>query len=104
MLVAKIDSDYLKRKSTTLSLLKKRGSVIAEAIGIRFSREAIYKLQRFAVPLQTGIIPKRKSSFGAPKKTSSKTDKLSKHEVTSYPSIAAVELKNKYPEPTFQLG
>ena len=34
----------------------------------------------------------------APKRTSSETYKLLKREVTSYPSITVVELKNKHPE------
>jgi len=33
-----------------------------------------------------------------PKRTSPETDKLMKREVTSYPSITDVELKNKHPE------
>ena len=44
------------------------------------------------------MTPKRKSSSGAPKKTLPKTDKLLKHKVSSYPSITAVELKNKHHE------
>ena len=44
------------------------------------------------------MVPRRKCGSSAPKKTSPRTDKLLKREVTSYPSITAVELKNKHPE------
>ena len=44
-----------------------------------------------------GIVPKKKSDFSAPKKTSPRTNKLLKREV-SYPCITAVGLKNKHPE------
>ena len=44
------------------------------------------------------MVPQRKSGSGAPKTTSPRTDKLLKREVTSYPSITAVELKKKHPK------
>ena len=69
---------------------------IARDIGI--STEAIFRLKRLAALLPPWMIPKRKSGFGAPKKTLRRTDKLLKREVTLYPYITAVELKNKHHE------
>ena len=43
------------------------------------------------------MISKRKSGSGTFKKTSTRTDKLLKREVTSYPSITSVELKKRAP-------
>ena len=65
--------------------------MIAVARDIGVSREAIYQLKSSAALLPPGMVPKRKSGSGAPKKTSPRTDKLLKREVTSYPSITAVE-------------
>ena len=88
----------MEEKSQALTLLEKGDSVIAVARDIGVSREAIYQLNRLAVLLPHGMIPKRKSGSGAPKKTSPRTDKLLKREVTSYPSITAVKLKSKHSE------
>ena len=66
--------------------------MITEAINVGVSREE----KRLAALLPPGMIPKRKSVSGEFKKTSSKTDKLLKREVTSYPSITAIQLKNKH--------
>ena len=82
----------MAKKSCALTLLQKGDSVITEAINVGVSREE----KRFAALLPPGMIPKRKLVSGESKKTSSKTDKLLKREVTSYPSITAVELKNKH--------
>ena len=84
----------LEEKSHSLTLLEKGESVIAGARNIGVSREAIYQLKRSAASLSPGIVPKRKSGSGAPKKTSPRTDKLLKREVLLYPSIPTVELKN----------
>ena len=81
-----------------LTLLQKGVSVITEARNVGVSREAIYQLKRLAALLPPGMIPKRKSGCGESKKTSSRTDKFLKREVISYPSITAVELKNKHHE------
>ena len=72
--------------------------MIAVARDIGVSREAIYQLKRSAALLPPGMVPKRKSGSGAPKKTSPGTDKLLKHKVSSCPSITAIELKNKHHE------
>ena len=56
------------------------------------------ELKRSAADLPTGMVPKRKSGSGAPKKISPRTDNLLKREVTSNPSITAVGLKSKHPE------
>ena len=50
---------------------------------------------RSAASLSPGMVPKRKSGSGAPKKTSPRLDKLLKHKV-SYSFISAFELKNMY--------
>jgi len=88
----------MEEKSRALTLLEKGDSVIAVARDIGVSREAIYQLKRLAALLPHGMVPKRKSGSGVPKKTLPRTDKLLKHEVTSYPSITAVELKSKHTE------
>ena len=88
----------MEEKARALTLLEKGDFVIAVARDIGVSREAIYQSKRAAALLPTGMVPKRKCGSGAPKKTSPRTDKLLKREVTSYPSITAVELKNKHPE------
>ena len=80
------------------TLLQEGNSVIAVARDIRISRKAVFQIKRSAALLPPGMIPKRKSGSGAPEKTSPKTDKLLKHEETSYPSTTAVELKNKHHE------
>ena len=74
-----------------LTLLQKRDSVIAAARDIGVLREAVFQLKRSAVFLLRGMMPKRTSGSGAAKKTSPRTDKLLKREVTSYPSMTAVE-------------
>ena len=66
--------------SHVLTLLQKGNSVIAVARDIGVSREAVFQLKRSAELLPPGMIPKRKSGSGAPKKTSPKTDKLLKNE------------------------
>ena len=86
----------MAENSRVLALLQMGDSVIAAARYIGVSREAIFQLKRSAVLLPPGMISKRKSGFGAPKKTLPSTDKLLKREVTSYSSITAVELKNKH--------
>ena len=86
----------MAKKYRALTLLQKGDSVIAEARNVWVSREAIYQLKRLAALLPPGMISKRKSGCGESKKTSSRTDKLLKREVTSYSSITAVELKNKH--------
>ena len=88
----------MAEKSRALTLLQKGDSVIAEARNVGVSRETIYQLKRLAALLPPGMIPKRKSGFGKSKKTLPRTDKLKKREVTSYPSITSVELKNKHHE------
>ena len=72
--------------------------MIAVARNIGVSREAFFRLKRSAALLPPGMIPKRKSCSDTPKKTSPRIDKLLKHEVPSYPSISAVELKNNHHE------
>ena len=67
-----------------LTVLWKGDSVIAVARDIGISREAFFQLQRSAALLPPGMIPKKKSCSGAPEKTSPRTDKLLKHEVSSY--------------------
>ena len=76
-----------------LTLLQKENTVIAVAKDIGVSREVIFQLKRSAALSPPGMIPKKKSGSAAPKKTSPKTDRLLKREVTSHPSIALVELK-----------
>ena len=76
-----------------LTLLQKENSANAVARDIGLSREAIFQLKRSAALFLPGMIPKRKSDSGAPRKTSLRTDKLLKREVTSYPFITSVELK-----------
>ncbi|XP_076811815.1 uncharacterized protein LOC143458825 [Clavelina lepadiformis] len=88
----------MAEKSRALTLLEKGDSVIAVARDIGVSREAIYQLKRSTSSFPPGMVPKRKSGSGAPKKTTPRTDKLLKREVTSYPSITSFELKNKHPE------
>ena len=73
-------------------ILRKGNSVIAVVRDIGVSREAIFQLKRSDALLPPRMIPKRESGSGAPKKTSPRTDKLLKREVTSYPSITSVEL------------
>ena len=62
--------------SRALTLLQKGDSVIAEARNVGVSRETIYQLKRLATLLPPGMIPKRKSGFGASKKTLPRTDKF----------------------------
>ena len=69
--------------------------VLARDIGV--SREAFLQLRRSAALLPPGIKTKRKSCSGVRNKTSPRTDKLLKRELTSYPSIIAVELKKQAP-------
>ena len=88
----------MEEKVCVLTLLQKGDSVIAAARDIEVPREAFFQLKRSAALLPPGMIPKRKSCSGAPKRTSQRTDKLLKHEVPLYPSITAVELKNKHHE------
>ena len=64
-----------------LTLLQKENSVIAVVRDIGVSRETIFQLKRSAALLSSGMIPKRKSDSSAPKKTSSRTDKILKREV-----------------------
>ena len=66
----------MEEKSRALTLLEKGESVIAVAKDIGVSREEIYQLKRSAASLSPGMVPKRKSGSGAPKKTSLRTDKL----------------------------
>ena len=80
-----------------LTLLPKGNSVIAVARDIGVSREAIFQLKRSGALLPPRMIPKKKSGSGPPKKTSPRTNKLLKREVTSYPSITSVELKKQAP-------
>ena len=86
----------IAENSGALTLLEKGDSVIAVARDFGISREAIYQLKRSTASFPPGMVPKRKSGSGAPKKTSPRTDKIVKRQVT-YPSITAVELKNKHP-------
>ena len=88
----------IEEKSLALTLLEKGESVIAVARDTGVLREAIYQLKRSAASLTPGIVPKRMSGSGAPKKTTQRTDKLLKRQMLSYPSIFAVELKNMYSE------
>ena len=88
----------MKKKSRALTLLEKGESVIAVVEDIGVSREAIYQLKRSAALLSPGMVPKRKSGSGTPKKTSPIINKLLKHKVLSNPSIFVVELKNMYSE------
>ena len=85
----------LAEKVCVLTLLQKGDSVIIVARDIGVSKEPFFLLKRSAALSPHGMIPKRKSCSSAPKKTSPRTDKFLKHEVPSYPSITAVELKNK---------
>ena len=87
-----------------LTMLQKEDSVSAVARDIGVSREAIFQLKRSAALLLSWMIPKRKSGSGAPKKTSPKTEKLLKRELTSYLSITAFELKNKHHELLFNVS
>ena len=87
----------MEEKARALTLLEKGDYVIAVAKDIGVSKEAIYQLKRAAASLPTGMVSKRKCGSGAPKALP-QTGKLLKCEVTSYPSITAVELKNKHPE------
>ena len=66
-----------------LTWSQKGNSVIAVVRDIGVSREAIFELKRLAALLPPGMIPKRKSGSGAPRKASSRTDKLLKREITS---------------------
>ena len=88
----------IEKKSRVLTLLEKGELVIAVVRYIGVSREAIYQLKKSAASLSPGMVPKRKSGSGGPKKTSPRTDKFLKREVLSYPSISSVELKNMYSE------
>ena len=54
-------------------------------------------IKRAAALLPPAIKSNRKSGSGAPK-TSPRTSKFLKREVTSYPSITSVEFENKYSE------
>ena len=64
----------MAEKSCALTLLQKGDSVITVARDIGNSKEAIYQLKRSAALLPPGMISKRKSSSGAPRKTSLRTD------------------------------
>ena len=86
----------MAKKIHALTLLQKGDSVITEARNVGVSREAIYQLKRLTALLPPGMIPKRKSGYEESKQTSPRTDKFLKREVISYPSITAVELKNKH--------
>ena len=83
-------------KFRVLTLLQKGDSVIAVSRDIGVSREVFFELYGSAALFPVGMIPKRKSCSGAHENTSPRTDKFLKHEVSSYPYITAVELKNKY--------
>ena len=80
------------------TLLQEGNSVIAVARDIRISRKAVFQIKSSGALLPPGMISKRESGTGAPKKTSSRMDKLLKREETSYPSLTAVQLKNKHHE------
>ena len=94
----------MTEKSRTLTLLKEGDSIIAVARDIRVLRETIYRLKRSAAFLSPGMIPKRKSGSGAPKKTSLKRNKLLKREVKSYPSITKFKKSTMKFSSTSQLG
>ena len=94
----------MAEKSRALTLLQEGDYVIAVARDIGISKEVIYQLKKSAALLPPGMIPKRKSGSDAPKKTSPRTDKLLKREVTSYPFITAVELKNKHLEHLYNVS
>ena len=70
----------------------------AVAIDVGILKEAIFQLKRSAALLPPRMIPKRKLGSGSRKKTSPRTEELWKSEVTSYPYITTVELKNKHHE------
>lgn len=88
----------MEEKSRALTLLEKGNSVFDVSRDLAVSRKTIYRLKRSAMSLPPGMVPQRKSGSGAPKKTSSRTDKVLKREVMSNHSITAIELKSKYPE------
>ena len=89
----------MAEKCRVLTLLQKGDSVIAVVRDTGVSRKAFFQLKRSAMLLPSGVIPKRKSCSGAPEETSPGTDKLLKHEVSSYPSITTVDIKkNKHHE------
>lgn len=88
----------MEEKSRALTLLEKGNSVFDVARDLVVSKKTIYQLKRSAILLPPGMVPQRKSGSGAPKKTSSRADKLLKREVMSNKSITAIELKSKYPE------
>ena len=67
----------MAEKSRALTLLEK-DSVLAVAKDVGVSREAIYQLKRSAALLLPRMVPKRKLCSGAPKKTSTRMDKLLK--------------------------
>ena len=83
----------MAEKVCVLTLLQKGDSGIAVARDIGVSKEAFFQLKRSAALSPPGMIPKRKACSGAPEKTSPRTNKLLKHEIPSYSSATAVELK-----------
>ena len=72
-------------------------SVICVAADLQVTRMAIYSLKKAAAAHPPGTAPPRKQGSGAPKETSTHTDRILKREVTSDPSITVVSLKKKHP-------
>ena len=58
----------MEEKFRALTLLGKGESVIAVARDIGVPREAVYQLKGSTASLSPGMVPKRKSGSGAPKK------------------------------------
>lgn len=87
----------MKEKARALALLEQGMSVIRVAADVQVTRMAIYSLKKAAAAHPPGTVPPRKPGSGAPRKTSTRTDKILKREVIADPCITAVSLKQKHP-------
>ncbi|XP_076036784.1 uncharacterized protein LOC143022442 [Oratosquilla oratoria] len=88
----------MQEKARALALLEQGMSAIRIAADLQVTRRVIYSLKKAAATHPPGTVPQRiKPGSGAPKKTSTRTDKILKREVMSDPCITAVSLKQKHP-------
>ena len=92
----------LTQKSRALALLEQGMCVIRVAAELQVARMTIYRLKKAGGALPPGTTPRRKEGSGRPRKTSPRTDQILKREVMSNPSITALEIKEKHPEPSFR--
>lgn len=85
----------MQEKTCALTLLDQGMSVMRVAAHLQVIRMTMYSLKKAAAALPPGTALPRVPGSGTTKKTSTRTDKILRREVTSDPSIIVDGLKKK---------